>query len=183
MIKRKNRVVRALHISSSCGMKSFGWFPFSHLLNPAVLVSHLFPRTTSLPLFILYSNSKLLTNSTIRHVIVYGMRARLYHYLLAAAWRGKSSWYTLAAKHTSLLKPATTTLKPPPLSSSSLSVSPNTDKTVTNVNGTLTISPKIPNIHELSTQNHLKTRRRVDVGGDAFFCATDHDAVALGKNL
>ncbi|KAI8050888.1 phosphatase 2C-like domain-containing protein [Syncephalis plumigaleata] len=102
------------------------------------------------------------------------MRARPYHYLLAAAWRGKSSWYTLAAKHTSLLKPPTTTSKSPSLLSTA------TEKSVANVSGTITIPHKIPNIHELSAQHRLKTRRRVDAGGDAFFCATDHDAVALG---
>ncbi|RKP09704.1 phosphatase 2C-like domain-containing protein [Thamnocephalis sphaerospora] len=90
------------------------------------------------------------------------MRAKPYHYLLASAWRGKASWYTLAAKHRSLLKPATKT------AASSVRDAPVLQQ------------GRGEELKSDWERRRQRQRRRVDAGGDAFFCASSNDWVALG---
>ncbi|KAI9597834.1 hypothetical protein BDF19DRAFT_434598 [Syncephalis fuscata] len=105
------------------------------------------------------------------------MRPKPYHYMLAAAWRGKSSWYTLAAKHASLLKP-TMAVK---IQTDSSPHAPSTAQIkVVSSNATFTEQPPVTGYTLPSLQSLTRARRRVDAGGDAFFCATDHGSVAMG---
>jgi hypothetical protein len=90
------------------------------------------------------------------------MRVKPYHYLLAAAWRSKTSLYTLAAKHSSLLKLVTKMYEPHNILPSMSSILSTGSQ----------IGRPWPRQHY---------RRRVDAGDDAFFCTPSHNWIALGK--